>query len=304
MKKLIVISVLLLANSIVRAQHIPILTQYLFNPVPLNPAFTGSDDAMSFVAAYRAQWVGFAGAPQTGSFVVHAPMRKMNSSFGLQFFADQIGVTHQNGVYLSYAYKLRFKKAALKFGIAGGMQMYTSNYNSLDRNDTYDASLVTNMRGIMPDFSFGLHYYRDKFFASFSLPFFLTHYYNGSTFLNKNEINNYNYTLGSGYRFDVNENIKIKPSFLLKYHYAAAPQIDLNLMATLSHQVEAGFSYRTSDSFIFLFKYLPVEQFQLMYSFGLPVSSVKTYSFGSHEISLKYILKYKSQIQGPRNLGW
>lgn len=294
----------ILSTQLGWSQHTPIITQYMFNGIALNPALTGSEEAFSVIGTYRAQWIGLEGAPQTQALSVHAPMKKENSAFGLQFFADQIGVTRQTGIYLSYSYKLKFKKSYLRLGIAGGTSIIRTNYSNLEVVQQNDANLTENFRGVLPDFSFGLHYYSKRYFASFSIPLFLGHQFNGTNYKVYHDFGNYNYMLGMGYKFSVNESVNLKPSFLLKYRTTINPQIDVNFMAEFNKNFEAGIGYRSEESIIFLFKYRANDQFSLMYSFGIPLSSIGAYSYGSHEIGLKYSFKYNTKISGPRYLGW
>lgn len=303
MRYLLIIA-FIVSSTLVSAQHMPILTQYMFNGVALNPALTGAENSFSVVGTYRAQWVGLPGAPKTQALSLHAPLKKENSALGLQFFADQIGVTKQSGIYFSYSYRLRFSNSALRLGVAGGTSIMQTNLSSLEVVHQNDAELNDNVRGLLPDFSFGAHFYTKKYFISFSIPFLLGHTYNGTNFKINHDFNNYHYYLSSGFEFDIDENLSIKPGFLFKYRPDIKPQADFNLMFKVNNTFEFGAGYRTQESLLFLFKYAANDQFQFMYSFGIPFSSIGAYSYGSHEIGLKYSFLYKTKISGPRYLGW
>ena len=49
-------------------------TQYMYNPMSINPAYAGSRDVLSLVGIYRSQWVGLDGAPRTLNFSGHTPV--------------------------------------------------------------------------------------------------------------------------------------------------------------------------------------------------------------------------------------
>ena len=61
MKKLLIkIFLFLLANNLF-AQHSNQYSQYMFNELAINPAFAGSNGALSATLLHRNQWTGFGG---------------------------------------------------------------------------------------------------------------------------------------------------------------------------------------------------------------------------------------------------
>ena len=303
MKLLTIIALAISASA--NAQYTTLQSQYMFNSVALNPAATGSEGAMSVVGTFRAQWVGFSGAPTTEAITLHAPLRDKNSAVGLQIFADQIGVDRNTGIFGTYSYKLLFKSASLRIGAAAGVNLIQSNYNELDVAQAGDIQIATNTPlGILPDFSLGLHYSADKYFASFSIPMFLSHDFDETKFRLRNDFSNYNFILGGGYVFDLPNTMKLKPSALLKFRRSNRPQFDLNAKLQLNPKFDVGLSYRTEEAIVGLFEARITNQFSVMYSFGAPINSIIKYSFGSHELSVKYNFLYKKQIESPRFLGW
>jgi type IX secretion system PorP/SprF family membrane protein len=305
MRKLIV-AISLFYIGVGHAQLVPLQSQYMFNGIALNPAFTGSEDAFSIIGSMRAQWLGFPGAPKTQALTAHAPLKGMKSAVGVQFYADQIGVYKNTGIFGSYAYRLKVsKKSTLSFGVSGGLSFVKNNYSQLQGNDLDDASLLNDSPlGILPDASFGMHYYSDRFFVNLSLPMFLSHTFEDMKFKIENNFRNYNIILGGGYLFKLKNKIELKPSLLGKYKADTKIQFDFNLTTTFNKYFELGLSYRTSEAIIALFKININQQFSIMYSAGLPLNSILKHSFGSHELSLKYTFLYRTQITSPRFLGW
>jgi len=303
MKRIVYIFILI--SNIAMSQHTPLLSQYMFNSVAMNPAFTGSDGAFSITSSNRIQWIGFDGAPKTFSLVGHAPLKKTNSAVGLQIFADQIGIDRKIGVSGSYSYKIPFNKSHLSLGLSGGINLQKSYFSRLNVIDQGDESImVDSPLGVMPDISFGAHYYGKKYFVSFSIPMMLTHSYQNGRYKVSNDVKNYNFILGGGVELKLNNELKLKPSLLTKYRVNLNPQLDINLMANYKEFIELGVSYRTQEAIIGLFKINLDQQISMMYSFGAPLSAIGNYSNGSHELGLKYIFLYKSKIAGPRSFGW
>lgn len=304
MRIAIAIWILLVAGS-VSAQHIPLQSQYMFNAVALNPAFTGSEEAFSVVGSYRAQWVGIDGAPTTQSITAHAPLKNTKSAIGLQVYADQIGVDNNTGIFASYAYRMQFTNARLSLGLSGGVNFLRSYSSRLQVNDDNDELLVSDSPlGVLPDFSFGAHYNTNKYFVAFSVPMFMTHSYVANAFETTNDFANYNMILGGGASFRLNDGTVLKPSTLIKYHADAKIQFDINVMAQFNDVISAGISYRTQEAIIGLVEYSATKQLGIMYSFGMPLNSLSQFTYGSHEISLKYSFLYKSTMIGPRFMEW
>jgi type IX secretion system PorP/SprF family membrane protein len=276
----------------------------MFNGVALNPAYTGSEEALSIVSSNRIQWLGFDGAPQTLSLSAHAPLNNKKIAVGMQVFADQIGVDRKVGVFPSLAYRLRLKKAKLSMGISAGVHFKKSFLSQLDVLDAGDSQLISDSPlGVLPDLSLGGHYYTDNYFISLSVPMLLTHNFENNRFVASNQFDNYNFMLGGGIVLERNK-IKFKPSTLLKYRISGQFQADLNIMMAVNKIFEFGISYRTNEAIVGLIEFKPNDQLSVMYSYGAPLSNIGRYTSGSHELGLKYNFMYKGKIAGPRFLGW
>ena len=76
MKRLGILIALLVLVLPSFGQQDPLFSQYMFNPLIINPAYAGSREALSATILHRSQWVGFDGAPTTQTLGVHAPLRK------------------------------------------------------------------------------------------------------------------------------------------------------------------------------------------------------------------------------------
>lgn len=300
--KLKLIIALFFIQSWAIAQFSPILSQYMFNGVVLNPGVTGAENALSVYLTSRVQWLGIPGAPKTHSFGVHSPIKNTKLSLGMQFYSDNIGVTSNNGLFGSAAYKLKFEKSDLRFGLSVGMNALKTNLTSLHPTDQLDESLIADITGFTPDASMGVYWHSENCFAGFSIPFFLQHQYNGSRFITTNDFSNYNYNLSLGGIYSFKNGIALRPSLLLKYRQYNRLQFDINLLTEINKNIQVGLSYRTEESLILLLKFTINGQASMMYSYGFPTSSLAKYTTGSHELSLKYNFLYKTQFQSPRRL--
>jgi len=70
MKKLYTFT-FLLASISVFSQQDPLYSQYMLNPLVINPAYAGLNNNLNIMAGYRTQWTGFDGHPQTVNATAH-----------------------------------------------------------------------------------------------------------------------------------------------------------------------------------------------------------------------------------------
>lgn len=297
--------ILLLLPLTCHAQYTPLQSQYMFNNVAMNPAATGSENALTLIGSYRAQWVGFPGAPTTQAITAHAPLKREKSAVGIQVYADQIGVTRNTGIYGLYAYRLKMQHSDLRLGASAGINLVTEDLGSLDVEDNNDQSLASGRTsGVLPNFSMGAHWSSDKSFLSFSIPFLLTHSFSNASYRLESDFSNINYLLGGGYQFELKNKFILKPSMLVKFRAGTRPQLDINARLSWNDYLDLGLSYRTEEALMVLSQLKINKQLHLMYSFGFPLNALAKYNFGSHEISLKYRFQYKANISNPRYLAW
>lgn len=306
MKMRSAITILLLGVSIASsAQHSPLTSQYLFNGLLINPAYAGSRDALAATLSYRQQWVGFEGAPQTAIATIHTPLSKKKIAVGMTVFNDQIGVTKETGVFTNYSYRIPLgNKGKLAFGLGVGMSFLQSNWSQLQIQDVTDSEFVLDERTrARPNFSAGAYYYiRGKYFVGLSIPFFLSHSYNEdlSTWSIDHDVRNYEPMLTGGYLHKINRELKIKPSFLLRYDANSLMQADISTNLIIQDKFWAGVSYRTNDAVIAMFEVLATDQIRVGYSYDLSISDINPYETGSHEIMIQYEFGYRILTHNPR----
>jgi len=301
----VVLTISFLLSFCAFGQYNSLQSQYMFNPIALNPAATGSEEVMSAIGSFRAQWVGFTGAPTTESITLHAPLKDMNSSLGVQLYADQIGVDKRTTVNALYSYRISMNNSSLRLGLSGGASFIQSNYSELQVAATDDDEIMGNTPiGVQPNFGIGAYYTAEKYFVSFSIPTLLGHRFEEYRFRSYSDIKNYNFLLGAGYEFDLKNEMVVKPSILMKMKANNRIQFDLNAKLKLNERFDLGLSYRTEEAIIGMFEAKITNQFFAMYSYGMPISDIANYSMGSHELGIKYNFVYKSNSQGPRFAGW
>lgn len=292
LKKTLTLLAFLMAGGSLYGQQDPMVSQYMFNGLFINPAYAGSHPYFSSTLSFRKQWVNFEGAPQTAIAAVEGPLTRQNMGLGLIVMNDQIGVTRQNDVYANYSYHIKLNKTAkLSLGLRAGVSQYKAELTSLQVWDTDDQVFTSNIASRMiPKFGFGAYVYDQKWYAGFSIPTLIA-YQKDKTFnldVNKSSFVNRHYYLTGGLVIEANEKIKLKPSMLVKYLPNAPLQIDLNFSVLFQETIWTGISYRTGDAILGIIEYQANNRFRVAYAYDLTLSRLRKYNAGSHEIMIGF----------------
>lgn len=302
MKKTISTIILMLFAAKAMGQQDPLLSQYMFNGLYLNPAYAGSHKYWTSTFSYRNQWVGIEGAPSTAIVAVDGPVVATNVGFGVLAIHDEIGVTRQNSLLLNYAYQIRTSQfTRLALGVNAGISQFSAKLTDLrvwDEDNVF-ASDITSQ--VLPRLGIGAYYYGKMHYIGLSLPTLFAYEkdvrfnfdLSRATFLRRH------YLLTAGVVLNASKNVKFKPSFLLKYVQNAPMQINMNASMVYKNQYWAGVSYRSGDAVALIFEYQSKSYFRIGYSYDITLSKLRSYSSGSHEILLgidfgKDLVKVKS----------
>src|SRR5659263_99362 len=104
MKRIIKSFILLLVPLSLAGQLAPVTSQYVLNPLGINPAYAGNRGALNIAAFYRRQWAGITGAPETITLAADSPLLDAKLGLGLIITSDKIGVTKETQFSTNYAY--------------------------------------------------------------------------------------------------------------------------------------------------------------------------------------------------------
>jgi type IX secretion system PorP/SprF family membrane protein len=280
-------------------------TQYMNNEMFINPAYTGTREYTAITLAYRNQWVGFDGAPKTQTFSIHSPIKE-GWGLGISALNEEIGITHQLKFNGSYAYQIKInRKDKLSFGILGSLVNLRENYTELllrDQNDINFSANNTNV--IAPNAGFGMYYYSRKYFVGLSIPRMIKNSIisDGSSVVkNSASPKNWHFYLTAGYVKGISNNFKIKPSFMIKEVYGAPVQVEISLQGIVKNFWWIGLSYHTGDAISAITGFHITPPLRVFYSYDYSITKLKSYSSGSHEITISYDISNRSKtITNPR----
>lgn len=298
MKQIVTVILLLLTGLGLYGQQDILLSQYMFNQLVLNPAYTGSKDYVSTTLVHRSQWVGFEGAPVTQALSIHGPLPDRINAFGLMVANDHVGVTNRTDFFGSYAYHWKMtSKATLSLGLNGGISRYAARVQDLTIWDPNDELFTGGTRtNVLPNAGVGAYFYTPRFYAGLSVPHLISYDPREVFNMDISEVHiphqRRHYFLTAGYAWVVHPDLVFKPSFLLKYVDNAPVNCDLNLNVLFKERLWVGASYRTGDAVLGLLELQLTKQFRIGYAYDYPISDLGNFTSGSHEIMIGYDFGY------------
>jgi len=294
--RLAILALIFAVPFIGSAQQKELYTQYMFNGLTINPAYAGSHDALNLTAMSRWQWAGFEGAPTTQTISAHSPIKGKNVGLGLMISRDEIGVSNMTSVNGIYAYRLQMGDGYLSMGLQGSLTNYKGDFGNLFNGGAADASFV-NESEFAPNFGAGLYYYTSKFYVGFSVPQFLNGEVGDDGYSQQKH-----YFVNGGIVFNVSDNIKLKPNFLLKMVDGAPLSADLNLNALFNDFIWVGVSVRPPESISGILQVNVSPKFSVGYAYDQIIQEqLKEIGTSSHEVMVNYrIPLFKDRVVTPR----
>ncbi|WP_201747906.1 PorP/SprF family type IX secretion system membrane protein [Chitinophaga vietnamensis] len=319
---------LLLAGSLVKAQQNVQFSQYAFNGLTVNPAYAGYKEEWYANAVYRHQWAGFPGAPRTGAISIDGltPASDKKVGVGAQFLFDKLGPQDALSLYGSYAYRIPLDDEDTKrlcLGIGLGVTQYSIDGTAFRYVDNNDQSIpVGKVSKWTPDARFGVYYYSPSFYIGVSVMDLFSSY----TDISRYSWKGYSYEairktqhlyLTAGTLVNLSDDLKLKPSLMIKEDFKGPTSVDLNAFLLISEKLWVGASYRTGmklwgknnlpsdlqqlNAASALVEFYATERMRIGYSYDLNINKMAGYQGGSHEISIGLLFPSKKyNVVNPR----
>ncbi|MDD5150918.1 MAG: type IX secretion system membrane protein PorP/SprF [Flavobacterium sp.] len=307
MKKNFTLLVLMLLTSIIYAQQDAQYTQYMYNTIVVNPAYAGSRQAMSVFALHRTQWVGLDGAPVTNTFSIHTPIKDTNLGLGLSIVNDKIGQSIENNIAVDFSYIIPMSdNYKLSFGLNASADLLDVDYSKLTFYNAGDPRFQNNIDNkFSPNIGVGFYLHSDKTYFGLSAPNLLvTKHFDGTANNNASsfiETQRIHYYFIAGHIYDINEDVKFKPSVLAKMVQGAPLQVDLSGNFLINQKFTAGVSYRWDAAVSGLVGFQIDDSWFIGYSYDFETTKLANYNSGSHELFLRYeLFKKNNRITSPR----
>ncbi|MEO1487191.1 MAG: type IX secretion system membrane protein PorP/SprF [Bacteroidota bacterium] len=311
-KNQLILSILFMVLGMVCcAQQNPQYTQYMYNTQIINPAYSGSREALSFGLLGRTQWVNLEGSPESGTFTVNCPIGLYdNMGLGLSIVHDRLGPSTESNITADYAYRIDVSRTGkLSFGLKAGLDVLNVDFSQLDifnSNDPFFQNNIDNQ--LQPQIGAGLYFNTNRFYMGASVPNFLrTKHFDESTLEADNvdsdsiALERLHYFLIAGYVFDLNPNLKFKPAALFKAVGGSPLQWDFSANFLFNEKFTFGASYRWSASLSALAGFQITDTFFLGMAYDYQTTEIEQFSDGSYEVFLRFDIFNKSdRIVTPR----
>ncbi len=287
------------------AQQDPQFSQYMFNPLSVNPAYAGSRGVMNGALVYRQQWISFPGAPNTQALAINTPLRKGKVGLGAELVRDQIGPKTSIGAYLDYAYRIPLGKGKLAFGLGAGILNYRINWSDITYRDQADVyAQLANEGHMLPDFKFGVFFNNKNFYTGLSVTHLNRAQYGefiADSLSPTAQLRRHNFfTIGRAWK--VGDNFTLNPSLMVRGVVSTRiVSIDLNFNVRYKEAIWFGASFRTEGDLIIMAQYNISEKLKVGYSYDSTFGRMKGYHGGSHEIMIGFDLNlFNSEVMSPR----
>jgi type IX secretion system PorP/SprF family membrane protein len=301
---------LLAAMPVLSGQQFPMYSQYVMNGFLLNPSYAGSDYYTTFGLTVREQWLNFPNAPSTyaaafqtrilnDSYItkstavrkkIDRPTRGGRVGMGGYLFSDHNGIMHRTGLQLAYAYHLPIdNEQQLSFGLSLSAYQYFVDISGAVMPDDVNDELLNNYDRVIyiPDANFGVSYMTRRYYAGFSM----TNLFRGALMIGNGGENGNSqlghYFLTGGMKFYPAADWIIEPSVMLKSSDMVFKSVQMDLTGRVYYREDywLGLSYRTTDAIVLLAG-LKVDRFYLGYAFDFTLSEIRSYTYGTHELTV------------------
>ncbi|WP_281234807.1 PorP/SprF family type IX secretion system membrane protein [Flavobacterium gelatinilyticum] len=277
-------------------------TQYMYNTMTVNPAYTGTRGLPSVFGLYRAQWVGMDGAPSTANFAVEAPITQNGQGLGLSFINDQIGPASESIVTVSYSYPIQLAaELFLSLGISGSLDFTKVDYSKLNVYDPDDPYLSGILNKTSPNLGAGVYLHSPKWYFGLSAPLILETKFYDDVKMSVVSQNMHFYAIG-GYVIDLSGNTKFKPAALIKAVSGAPIAVDVSANFLFMDKLTLGAAYRWDASVSGMAGFQVSPGLYIGYAYDYDTSGIGNYNPGSHEIFLRFDLfaMTKYRLVSPR----
>lgn len=293
----------------VKAQQNAQYSQYIFNGLYINPASAGAKEDFYVHSFYRSQWTGVTGAPQSFSVAADGTINDEKVGLGILLAKEKLGAQSTLAAYVNYAYRLQLgvQGQHLSFGLGAGIvQSALDGSKLIGIQDGDNIIPVGTQSTILPDARAGVLYTSDTFFAGFSADNLVAKYMNRDKSLLV-PIPQPHFYLTAGTLFSLNDDTKIKPSFLLKNASGTATTLDVNTFLILGDRTWIGGTYRSSlnifsknstslqgsNALVAQIEIFATRKLRIGYAFDYSLTAFSGFGNGSHEISLGIYLSKK-----------
>jgi type IX secretion system PorP/SprF family membrane protein len=196
---------------------------------------------------------------------------------------DRIGANKNTEVHATYAYKLSLGHAYLSFGLQGGFISFKSN-DGLNPYDSNDPAFTTSQNITRPSFGAGIVLKSERYFFGISAPRLLNE--NAVTGTAQTNLYSQHFYGMMSYLLYVSEQVRFKPSVLVRGVKGAPLSIDYNASFVFEQRYTVGLYTRNLNAYGFLTQVKFGKGYRFGYTFEVPGNNSVGTRFTTHELML------------------
>lgn len=293
MKRILTILSLIICSATMFGQQEIMISQYMFNGLVLNPAYSGSHPYWSGSILGREQWLGMDGRPRTQTLCIDGPIANRKFGVGLNLTNDMLGIVSMQDIGLNFSAKVNTARGTLAAGLRLSGSLYSTNTgrNDFQALDSQDPIYLENMNNVfVPKVGFGIYYNERKWFAGLSVPTIVSSDKKLTSDIIRDKdrfFKNHAY-LNAGFVFEPTIAIAVKPSVLIKYTANTPVQADINCNVLFFRKFWLGAGYRTGAALVAMTEWNINPQLRIGLAYDYTASKLNTAAANSLEVMLGY----------------
>lgn len=308
MKKISLFTGALLVSAFaLKAQQLPLYSNYFFTPYMYNPALSGAKGVTEATVVHRQQWAGMPGAPETSAFGLNGALNNQKVGYSIYAFTDKTDIVQRSGIYASYAYHVKLAdKSALSFGLSGGYLRNGFNQEAINVTNPNDPLLFYDLqnKGVF-DLNFGINLKVADFNLGFAAPQLL----GAPIDYSKTEDRPVAYGLirhfvgSASYDFRFNQDkMALSPFVLLRVAQPNVPlQFDGGIMFNMKGIGYVGAAYRSDFGAVGNLGIHLSDQLTVGYAYDYSTNTFASALGGSHEMMLQWRFGSNKQTERIEN---
>ncbi len=303
----LLLSVLLFVSFNGYAQQDPFFSHFALNPLQYNAGWIGAETSGYVTLQHRSQWLGYpqGNAPTTQHLSFGLPFTGKLSGFGLNIVNDSQGPFKRFEAEIGLAYAKKLRKGSFSIGIMPGVisQSINDDLIAVQPDDPFIPS--NGVSELKPNLDVGLVYTSDNgYHVGLGINNVIAPSFNFGT--NGNNVLERSYTLSGGINYQVNKNVKIVPTALVRTDLQTYT-LDVGALVYLKEKMWGGVTYRLEESANLLlgYSFLKDNTLKFGYSFEYVIQNRQAKQATSHEIFVRYnlpnlLIGGKKPIRTPR----
>ena len=231
------------------AQGPPIYTQFFYNKLSYNSAFTGSVRGAEFTLNAREQWLGLKGSPSIQSIQVNVPVNKIGIGGVLR--REALGLTEHYNMSISYAYHFPAGRYRIGLGVNALVGNYVNDFSESRLITTRPIGLDPALSGTTEKatyFNAGIGFLlRGKdFYTGLSVPHLSPKHLplnDDEKILSDQSFRFWHFM--AGYSFFAGSETLIYPQMMISYSEYVPLNFDIHLLVDLGEQFIGGLGFRS-----------------------------------------------------------